>query len=403
MAQRPLTVAWFSYFPVEWLPGVPDAVARLPRQHPASWQRVLLTELEPQPDLRLHILVLRKVFPRDGTFERNGVTFHLVKTPGGTRAPSLFWVDTLLIRRVLRRIKPDVVHAWGTEQGAALVANRLGYPRVATVQGLFSWYTQATMKDWHSRLARVLEDYTLASRATQLVTTESRFSLHYLRARFPRLRVEQVEHAPDPVFHQVARRPQTAPVRFLFVGAFDYRKGGDVLVGALDRLRHDIPFELVVVGRSRPEYLRRLQTGTSPALWRRIRFKENLTHLEVAGELGEATMMLCPTRADVSPNAVKEAVVAGVPVVGTNVGGIPDYVFPDLNGVLCAPDDAGGFADAIRAACRHSRLGRGEVDAATLARTRAYLSPRLMGEKFHEIYRRLGEGNAAAPAPAPTR
>ena len=41
-------------------------------------------------------------------------------------------VDTVLIRRALRAIKPDVVHAWGTEQGAALVANRLGYPRVAT-------------------------------------------------------------------------------------------------------------------------------------------------------------------------------------------------------------------------------------------------------------------------------
>ena len=144
MAARPLTVAWFSYFPVEWLSGVPEPVARLPRLHPASWQRVLLAELEHVPDLRLHVIVLRKYFERDLVFERKGVTFHLVKTPGGLRAPSLFWVDTILIRRVLRAAKPDVVHAWGTEQGAALVANRLGYQRVATVQGLISWYAKAS-------------------------------------------------------------------------------------------------------------------------------------------------------------------------------------------------------------------------------------------------------------------
>ncbi len=389
MAERPLTVAWFSFFPVEWLSGMPEPVKRVPRQHPASWQRVLLTELEKRSDLRLHILVLRKHFERDLTLERNGVTFHLIKTPGGMRAPSLFWVDTFLIRRVLRTVQPDVVHAWGMEQGAALVANRLGYPHVATVQGLLSWYIQSTMKDWHTRLASRLEDYTLSSRHTSLVTTEARFSVRYLRDRFPRLQVEQVEHAPDPAFHQVVRKPQISPVRFIFVGAFDYRKGGDLLVRALDTLRNEINFELIAVGKPKPDYLQTLQAATSPELWQRITFKDQLTHLDVAQELSAATLMICPTRADVSPNAVKEAVVAGVPVVGTEVGGIPDYVFSGRNGVLCVPDSLAGLVEAIRGACRHPQFSRGEVDAATLAQTRDYLSPQLMAQKFSTIYRRL--------------
>src|SRR6185503_7103047 len=169
MAAHPLTVAWFSYFPVEWLSDVPEPVTRLPRQHPASWQRVLLTEFEKNPALRLHVIVLRKQFERNLTFERNGVTFHLVKTPGGLRAPSLFWVDTILIRRVLRSVKPEVVHAWGTEQGAALVAERLGYPRVTTIQGLISWYSKVSPPSWHDRVAGLLENYAL--RRVPLVTT----------------------------------------------------------------------------------------------------------------------------------------------------------------------------------------------------------------------------------------
>jgi glycosyltransferase involved in cell wall biosynthesis len=392
MAERPIKVAWFSYFPVEWLSGVPEEVSRLPRQHPASWQRVLLNELETDPGLKLHIVVLRKQFMRNLTFERNGVTFHLIKTLGGTRAPSLFWADTILIGRALRGVKPDVVHAWGTEHGAALVANRLGYPRLATLQGLFTWYVAAALKDWHSRLAARLEDYTLRSRKTQCVTAEARFSVNYLRERYPRLRVEHVEHVPDPVFHRLERRAQTAPVRFVFVGAFDYRKGADVLVGALERLQPELAFEVVVIGKTPPDFLAELRSRVAPALWQRISFRENLTHLQVAEELSVATMMLCPTRADTGPVAVKEAVVAGVPVVGTQVGGIPDYVFPEKNGVLCAAGDVTAFAEAIRRACRHPLLGQGRVDAATLGQVREYLSPKRMAEGFRDIYRRLASG-----------
>lgn len=384
MAARPLTVAWFSYFPVEWLSDIPAEVQRLPRTHPASWQRVLLTEFEKNPSLRLHVVVLRKQFERSLTFERKGVTFHLVKTPGGMRAPSLFWVDTFLIRRVLRPIKPDVVHAWGMEHGAALVANRLGYPRIATVQGLISWYATVSPPVWHDRVAGLLENYTLPR--MPLVTTEARFSVQYLRQRFPGLRVEQVEHAPDPVFHQIVRRPQTKPFRFVFVGAFDHRKGGDVLLQSLDRLKSELDFELVVVGKPRGTFLQSLQSSVSPEFWNRIIFKAYLTHTEVAQELSTATIMLCASRADVSPNAVKEAAVAGVPVVATNVGGIPDYIFPGRNGVLCAPGSQDEFSTAIRTACHHPQFSRGKVDAATLTQVRAYLSTQLMAKRFLETY-----------------
>ncbi|MGH7989236.1 MAG: glycosyltransferase, partial [Limisphaerales bacterium] len=319
MQERLPTVAWISYFPVEWLSDAPENVRRLPRMHPASWQRVLLAELENIPGLHLHILVLRKQFERNSVFERNGVTFHLIKTPGGLRAPSFFWVDTILIRRALNKIKPDVVHAWGTEQGAALVANRLGLPRVVTVQGLMTWYSQIVPPHWHDRLAGVWERYSLPR--APLITTESNFSVQWLRQHFPKARVEQIEHAPDPMFHQIQRQPQAKPFRFIFVGALDKRKGGELLVPALDQLRNEISFELVAIGKPQPEIVASLRSRVAPELWQRIIFKENLTPPQVAQELSAATMMIFPTLADVSPNAVKEAVVAGVPVVGSAVGG----------------------------------------------------------------------------------
>ena len=55
----------------------------------------------------------------------------------------------LLIGRILKRVRPDVVHAWGTENGAALVAGRLGYPSVVTMQGLLTWLAD----QWPGRCA----------------------------------------------------------------------------------------------------------------------------------------------------------------------------------------------------------------------------------------------------------
>jgi glycosyltransferase involved in cell wall biosynthesis len=384
MSQRPLTVAWFSFFPVEWLPDPPEPLRNIPKLHPASWQRVLYQGLENNPAVRLHIVVLRKHFASDFTFERNGVTFHLVKVPGGWRAPTLFWLDTFLIRRVLQKVKPDVVHAWGTEQGAALVAKRLGYPRIVTVQGLLNWYGKLVPQVPYEKLAAFLERYSLER--SPLVTTEARFSKQWVQQHHPRTRVEQVEHAPDPVFHRLERRPQTQPLRFLFVGALDYRKGGDLTALALDRLRKEIPLELIVLGKRHPSVAATLDHKVSSEFWKQVTFKQNLTHHEVAAELSQATMLLGPSRADVSPNAVKEAVAAGVPVVGTSVGGIPDYVLPGLNGFLCAPDRLEDLVEAIRAAARHPQFSRGEVDAPTLVRMRAYLSPELMAKRFLEVY-----------------
>lgn len=382
-AGKPLTVAWFSFFPVEWLPDAPEEVRRLPKLHPASWQRVLLDQFAPDPSLKLHVIVLRKQFERSWTFERRGVTFHLIKIPGGTRAPSLFWLDTFAIRRVLNQIQPDVVHAWGTEQGAALVANRLGYPRVVTIQGLISWYEKVVPLPWLVRLSGILERASLPK--ANVVTTEAKFTLDWLRRHYPKVRVEQIEHAPDPVFHAVVRQPPSEKIRFLFVGALDYRKGGDVLLQALNQLVGEIDFELLVVGQLDPELSSRLPQ-LAPELWRRIEFKNHLTHRQIADELGRTTMAVCASRADVSPNSVKEAVVAGVPVVGTQVGGIPDYVHPGRNGILCEAGNVAAMTQAIRTACQNPTFRQGAVDAETLAAMRSYLSAETMGWKFREAY-----------------
>lgn len=384
MLKRPLTVVWISEFPVEWLPDLPEPLRTLPRRHPATWQIALLLEYEKRPDLRLHIVVLRKRLARDFTFTRNGVVFHLLKAASALRPLSLFWLDTLLIRRVCRQVRPDVIHAWGSEQGAALIATRLGYPAVLTVQGLLGWYKQIVPLVAYERLAERLEQLSLAR--ARVVSAESAFTVEHIRRHFPRAHVEHVEHVPNWSFHQVRRRPQTDPIHFLSLATLGYRKGTDLLLKALNRLSGELEFKLTIIcGQSRG-YLETLRPELSEGLWRRIEFKHGLNPGQVAGEMETPTLLLLPTRADTGPMAVKEAAVAGLPVVASHIGGTPDYIVPGKNGDLFPTGNLEAFVRAIQAACQHPLFSKGRVDPDTLARIRAYLSPELMARRFLETY-----------------
>lgn len=382
----PLRIAWISDFPIEWLPEAPAEIKALPRQHPATWAWVLLDEFEKEPSIEVHVFVLRKQIEKSLRFQRGRTTFHVLKTPGGLRAPSLFWVDTFLLRPALAAVKPNLVHAWGTERGAAIIASRLPYPYVVTIQGLMTWYRERVPLGRYERFAAWLEMPSL--RKACVVTTESRFAVGYLRKHYPHLDVLQAEHASNWRFHQVTRAPQQTPLRILSVGTLGHRKGSDLLLRALDALCREIEFQLIVVGSPNEAFLAPLRAELSPAFWERVQFHHHLSPAEIAAELAQATFTVLPTRADTSPNAVKEAIVAGTPVVASNVGGIPDYLIPEKNGLLCEPGSLESLIGKLRDAAAHPMFSRGEVDPETLQQMRTYLSPETMKTLFLQAYRR---------------
>jgi glycosyltransferase involved in cell wall biosynthesis len=382
--KKPLTVAWISDFPVEWLPDLPEPLRALPRRHPATWQIALLSEFEKDPSLHVHLVMLRRRIERSLSFNRNGTVFHVLKAPAWLRLASLFWADTLLIKRLCQQIKPDLVHAWGTEKGAALIASRLDFPYVMTVQGLFCWYKERVPLAPYDRFVERLERISLPR--APVVTTESSFAVQYLKKRYPNMRVQQAEHVPNRAFLEVQRRPEVDPLHFVSVGSLGFRKGTDLLFRALDQLGSELSFRVTMITDPDPRCLASLKPLLSAALWPRVEMRYQILPHEVAKALEPATIMLLPTRADTSPNAVKEAVVAGLPVVASNVGGIPDYVFDGQNGLLFPPDDLPGFVRALRAACVHPLFSKGAVEPAALARARAYLSPQLMAANFLKAY-----------------
>lgn len=83
-------------------------------------------------------------------------------------------------------------------------------------------------------------------------------------------------------------------------------------------------------------------------LGNRVEFLGNLNKEAVAKELSHADFFTRPSRSEGLGNSFLEAMAAGVPVVATPVGGIPDFLKDDETGFLVPVDDPQALAEKIK-------------------------------------------------------
>jgi len=144
------------------------------------------------------------------------------------------------------------------------------------------------------------------------------------------------------------RRSESA-IALLSVGAVVPRKGYDVLVAALAKLKH-LPWRLVIAGDGErsPETYRRLVADIATlGLTDRITLAGTVTAKRLSSLYASADLFVLPSRFEGYGMAYAEAIAHGVPVVGTNAGAIPDTI-PSAAGVLVPPDDVEALAVTLQ-------------------------------------------------------
>jgi glycosyltransferase involved in cell wall biosynthesis len=143
--------------------------------------------------------------------------------------------------------------------------------------------------------------------------------------------------------------PAGTPPRLVTVGSLVPRKGHDILVEALTRIR-DLPWSACWAGS--PDRDRGFAGEVRTAL-RRARLGDRI---ELAGEVDApaldriyhgASLFVLPSRYEGYGMAFTEALARGLPVVATTGGAIPHTVPPDA-GVLVPPGDVDALAEALR-------------------------------------------------------
>src|SRR5690606_25340670 len=151
---------------------------------------------------------------------------------------------------------------------------------------------------------------------------------------------------------QLANHPNT-PLNIVCIGTLHEVKGQTHLLSACRILRdHGLSFTCTLIGDG-PD-LDALQAQVQrDGLEAYVHFAGRKTHAEVAAALREADVVVAPSvpssdgRREGIPVALMEAMGSGVPVVASDLSGIPELVIDEETGLLTPPGDAGAIAAAL--------------------------------------------------------
>src|SRR5262249_22243235 len=154
---------------------------------------------------------------------------------------------------------------------------------------------------------------------------------------------------------RTASEPDRGPLRLLYVGRLELRKGADLLLEVLPRLLEEFPtLEAVLVGQDDLPVdgtslkQRFLAAHAGQPFLARIRFTGLVPDAELERAYAGCDLFVAPSRYESFGLVYLEAMRLGKPCIGTRAGGIPEVLEDGVNGVLVPPGDAVALEEAIR-------------------------------------------------------
>jgi glycosyltransferase involved in cell wall biosynthesis len=292
---------------------------------------------------------------------------------------------TLGLRRMIARHAPDVVHAHDTHSlTPAALAARLVRPRPLVVGH--------RRVDFHIRANR-FSRWKYARGADHLIAISQRVKEVLVEDGVPDAHVTVIHSgialdtpAPPagPDLRARAGAPAGVPL-VLTIASTEVYKDHPTLIDAawlLFERRPDAWWAVLGTGGLFEATVARVERRGHADRLRYLGFVEG-----ARGLLPQADVFVLTSRTEGLGTSVLDAMAAGIPVVATAAGGIPEMVDHERTGLLVPPGDAAALAAAIQRVLDDPALARRLADAATL-RVRDFDVGRTI-ERTEELYRRL--------------
>jgi len=256
-----------------------------------------------------------------------------------------------MVRRLLRLHRYDAVHVFFSLPTGALLPflDLRGTPVIVSLRGSdvpgYDPYNKS-MQLLHRLLAPLTR--WIWRRADRLIPVcESLGKLTALTA--PGLEYTVVPNGVDlELFHPRASSTSLngGPIRCLAVARLVERKGLGELLRAFALLERG-RFQLEIVGDG-PDREVLGELADQLGIASEVRFAGSLDRAEVAQRYRKADLFTLPASAEAFGNVFAEALASGLPIVGSNIGGIPELVEHGSNGLLLTPGNPASVARAIR-------------------------------------------------------
>jgi glycosyltransferase involved in cell wall biosynthesis len=296
-----------------------------------------------------------------------GLTVSLVQTNADYRPK---WVSRLPVIRALFRLVPYLFVLWQQ-------TGRFHIMHVMANSG-WSWHLFAAPAIWIAKLRNtpVIVNYrggeaeSFLSRSTQLVCITMRQSSAlivpsgFLKAVFAHFdlpativpNIVDITRFNNPSPHRAARR------HLLVARNLEPIYDNETAIRAFSVVYNKHPDATLTIAGSGPQAQSLVELSETLGLSGAVIFTGRLDRDAMVQAYRKADIALNPSLVDNMPNSVLEALASGIPVVSTNVGGVPFVVKNEQSALLVPPKSPNAMAEALLRLMDDSALSNKLVD-----------------------------------------
>ncbi|MCB0687115.1 MAG: glycosyltransferase family 4 protein [Saprospiraceae bacterium] len=298
---------------------------------------------------------------------------------------------------VVNDFKPDVINFFGSENPFPQIIPLIDIPNVIWFQGNLTvyqkkWYSGITK--WQSIMTESLLDLLLARSDMHSFATHARFvkreqeifnnsqniigrtewDKRLVSTMAPQATYHHCEEVIRDAFYQYEWHPKSHRNRVVIVSTFrdNLYKGLETAMEAFKILKKVSPknIEWRIIGVPEGSHYHKVCLKVS-----KLKDQTGFKILgarpaqDIISEILAADIFVHPSHIDNSPNSLCEAMMLGIPIVSTNVGGIPSMIKEDEEGLLVQDGDPYAMAGAILSLIKDENRS---VELAGRARKRAH-------------------------------
>lgn len=267
-------------------------------------------------------------------------------------------IDTIYKRiiflyKILKKISPEIIHSWTIHDNiyAALIGRILN---VKLTMGSIRGSLEGT---GFSKLPKIFKWSSL--HLVDIITTNTKSLRHeIINNSVPRKRIRLIRNGIETKKINQHKILSTSEPIICTIGNLRMNKNHECFIHIIHKIRAEIPnVRGWIIGQpvnDEPFHEHHLKK-----VIKKLKIEDSIEllgyHPQPQEMLEKASVFILPSMSEGSPNVILEAMSVGVPVVASNVGGIPEIINNGKNGYLFNFDDFNGFSDAAIELIRNNK------------------------------------------------
>lgn len=354
-----------------------------------------------RPDIECHVIAAMN--GATTKYRRVGaLQIHYVRRLNLPRLVTQRIHDVPALVRLIRSIRPDIVHGEGQDR-QALAALGAGFPTVITPHGVL--FIESRMMRRHALdVAGAFKQYLINDmerevfrRARDMIII-SRY-LPQIYGTMLQARTHFIENPIGQEFFQVPRSPEAG--RLLFVGTVVPRKRVQDIVAALAHVssmpegagtngQWKSALQLRIAGPlidSGSEALLR-STIESAGMQSRVILLGPVSQSQLLDEYARAQILVLASKEETAPQVIAQAMACGLPTVASAVGGIPDMLREGESGLLFPFSDTQALAKQLYRLLSDAQL-RNAMETRIVVEGRERFHPDSVANQTVAVYREI--------------